>query len=234
MTAVDEHTSEASEPTSGSTADAAMSPPGDVITVRRRAVDDVLIGLGAVVTIVLFVAGALLTWGANFANDHVHDELTSQKIFFPDEASLTEEGRDDLVKYAEEQVTTGGEANAYAGYIGGHLEGIGEGQTYAELGGPYFAEQAKLESMQESGASDAAIAEQQAKVDEIGATRDTLFKGETLRGLLLTTYAWDTIGRIASIAAIVAFGAAAVMLVLVILGMVHHRRARKAAQALTS
>jgi hypothetical protein len=231
MTVVGESASEVPESAARSTADQTTSPPGDVITVRRRVVDELLIALGVVVTIVLFVAGALLTWGANFANDHVHDELTAQMIFFPDAASLTEEGREDLVEYAEEQVTTGGEANAYASYIGGHLEGIGEGQTYAELGDPYFAAQAELEGMQES-ASDAAIAEQQATVDEIGRTRDTLFKGETLRGLLLTTYAWDTIGRIASIAAIVAFGAAAVMLVLVILGMVHLHRTRKAAAAM--
>jgi hypothetical protein len=228
MTVVGESASEVPESAARSTADPTTSPPGDVITVRRRVVDELLIALGVVVTIVLFIAGALLTWGANFASDHVHDELTAQRIFFPDAASLTEEGRDDLVKYAEQQVTSGGEANAYASYIGGHLEGIGEGQTYAELGDPFFAAQAELESMQESGASDAAIAEQQGTVDEISRTRDTLFKGETLRGLLLTTYAWDTIGRIASIAAIAAFGAAAVMLVLVILGVVHLYRTRKA------
>ncbi|WP_410962786.1 hypothetical protein, partial [Salmonella sp. SAL4446] len=85
---------------------------------------------------------------------------------------------------------------------------------------PFFAAQAKLTEMKESGASEAAIAEQQATVDELARTRDTVFKGETLRGLLLTTYAWDTIGGIAGIAALVAFGAGAVMLVLVVLGMV--------------
>ena len=206
----------------------------DIVVVHRRAIDDILIGLGIVVTIVMFVAGALLTWGANFANDHVHKELTAQKIFFPDAASLKEEGRDDLVKYAEEQVSTGGEANAYASYINGHLQGIGKGKTYAELGGPQFAAEDALTAAQESGASDAEIADLQAKYDEISDTRNSLFKGETLRGLLLTTYAWDTIGRIASIAAIVAFGAAAVMLVLVILGMVHHHRNRKAAKAALS
>jgi hypothetical protein len=39
-----------------------------------------------------------LTWGSNFSADYVHDELTSQKVFFPDEAALREEGRTDLVK----------------------------------------------------------------------------------------------------------------------------------------
>jgi hypothetical protein len=58
-------------------------------------------------------------------------------------------------------------------------------------------------------------------VDQITQQRDTLFKGETLRGLLLSTYAWATIGQIAGIAAVVAFVAAGVMLMLVIAGLVH-------------
>ena len=51
-------------------------PPADD---RRRAV-----GAGVVITVVLVVAGGLLTWGSNFANDYVGDELTSQHIYFPD------------------------------------------------------------------------------------------------------------------------------------------------------
>jgi hypothetical protein len=64
----------------------------------------------------------------------------------------------------------------------------------------------------------------QATADELSGQRDSLFKGETLRGLLLSTFAWSTIGRIAGIAAIVAFVAAGVMLVLVFAGLVHRRR----------
>lgn len=48
--------------------------------------------------------------------------------------------------------------------------------------------------------------------------------GETLRGLLLTAFAWDTVGRIAGYAAIAAFAAAGVMLVLVLFGMRHHHK----------
>ena len=53
------------------------------------------------------------------------------------------------------------------------------------------------------------------------------FKGETLRGLLLSSYAWSTIGRIAGVAAVVAFVAAGVMAVLVGLGIVHRVRTRQ-------
>ena len=112
------------------------APVNDAIVVRRRTIDTVLIAAGVVVTIVLFAAGALLTWGSNFADDYVGDELSSQNIFFPDAASLEEEGRDDLVQYADEQVTTGSEAEAYASFIDGHLQGIADGATYADLGGP--------------------------------------------------------------------------------------------------
>ena len=81
----------------------------------------------------------------------------------------------------------------------------------------------------ESGASDVKVAELQAKADGITGQRNSLFKGETLRGLLLSAYAWSTVGTIAGIAAIAAFAAAAVMAVLVGLGIMHHRRTPKTA-----
>ena len=77
---------------------------------------------------------------------------------------------------------------------------------------------------QESGADEATVAELQAVADEVSGQRQSLFRGETLRGLLLSTFAWSTIGRIAGIAAIVAFVAAAVMILLVVLGLIHRRR----------
>ena len=201
-----------------------LAPVSDAIVVRRRTIDTVLIAAGIVVTIVLFAAGALLTWGSNFADDYVGDELSSQNIFFPDAASLEEEGRDDLLQYADEQVTTGAEAEAYASFIDGHLEGIADGATYADLGGPQSEARAALAAAQEAGEDEATIAELQGTVDELTGQRDSLFRGETLRGLLLSTFAWSTIGRIAGIAATVAFVAAAAMTVLVILGVVHRLR----------
>jgi hypothetical protein len=196
----------------------------DIVRLPRRSIDKLLIGFGVIAAMVFAVAGGLLTWGADFADDYVHDELSSQNVFFPDEASLREEGRDDLAKYAGEQVTTGNEAQAYASYIGGHLEGIADGKTYAEID-DRGAAQAVVDA-QESGASEAEIADLQATADELKAQRDSLFRGETLRGLLLSTYAWSTIGRIAAIAAWVAFAGAAVMTALVLAGLVHMRRSK--------
>ncbi len=210
---------------------AEKTPPDVIHLPRRRTVDRLLIAVGAVVALVLVSAGGLLTWGSNFAEDYVSDELTDQQIFFPDQASLEAEGRTDLVKYADEQVTTGEEAQAYASYIDHHLDGIADGATYAELGGPQRAAQDEVQAAIDSGESDAVVADLQATADELTAQRDSLFRGETLRGLLLSTYAWSTIGRIAGIAATVAFVAAGVMVVLVGMGLVHRWRTRSTANA---
>ncbi len=203
-------------------------PAGPVVALRRRTIDAVLVASGAVAAVVFAVAGGLLTWGNNFAADYVDRELSSQNVVFPDAERLTEEGRTDLVKYAGEQVDTGDEAEAYASYIDGHLAGIADGATYADLGGPERAAKAAVQTATDNGAPQAEIDELQAEADRITGQRDTLFRGETLRGLLLSAFAWATIGEIAGIAAVVAFAAAGVMVVLVALGLVHYRRTVRA------
>jgi hypothetical protein len=233
----------------------------DLVRLPRRRIDKFLIAFGVIAAVVFAVAGGLLTWGANFADDYVHDELSLQRITFADEASLREEGREDLLQYAGEDVTTGAQAEAFASYIGGHLEETGheaatvaadaglieptdealtypqvpdrdaaakddeptdEALTYSQV--PDRDAAAKVDELTESGADEAEIAEAQAVADELRSSRDSLFRGETLRGLLLSSYAWWTIGRIAGIAAWVALAGAAVMAVLVVAGLVHPRR----------
>ena len=194
----------------------------DVVRLPRRSIDKILVSFGAIAAVVFVVAGGLLMWGANFSNDYVHDELTSQNVFFPDRAALEEEGRSDLVDHAGQQVTSGSDAQAYASYIAGHLEGIADGKTYSEIDDRGAA--AAVTAAEESGASADEIAELQATADQLSAQRDTLFKGETLRGLLLSSYAWSTIGGIALIAAWVAFAGAALMAALTLAGVVHLRR----------
>jgi hypothetical protein len=210
------------------------TPPGDVappepththaepvVAVRRRTIDTILVAAGMVVAVALLVAGALLTWGSNFASDYVDDELSSQNIAFPPAAALEEEGRTDLLKYAGESVNTGPEAEAYASFINGHLQGIADGATYADLGTPEREANAAVEAAVADGADEATVAELQAEADAITGQRNTLFKGETLRGLLLSAFAWSTVGRIAGYAAVGAFLAGGLMLVLVLLGLRH-------------
>ena len=132
--------------------DTRTTPVEPTVALKRRTIDSVLIGFGAVFTVVLLVAGALLTWGSNFAADYVDDELSSQNIAFPPAAALEEEGRTDLVKYADESVNTGPEAEAYASFINGHLEGIADGATFADLGTPEREANAAVETAIADGA----------------------------------------------------------------------------------
>jgi hypothetical protein len=195
-----------------------------VVALRRRTIDKFLIMFGAVTTAVLVVAGGLLSWGNNFSGDYVHRELSAQNVYFPDAAALTKEGRTDLLGRAGTQVLDGRGAEAYAGYIDGHLKGIAGGATYADLGKTETAAKAAVTNAKANGASAEEIARLQAESDNVTNQRNTLFKGETLRGLLLTSYAWSKVGEIAGIAAIVSFSAAAVMAALVVAGLVHMRR----------
>ena len=171
------------------------------VALRRRTIDTLLTAGGAVFAVVLFIAGGLLMWGSNFAEDYVYDELSSQNIVFPPAAALEEEGRTDLVQYADETVDTGTEAEAYASFIDGHLANIADGQTYADLGAPERAANTAVEEATASGAPADEVAALEADAAAITGQRNTLFKGETLRGLLLSAFAWSTVGRIAGIAA---------------------------------
>jgi hypothetical protein len=189
------------------------------VRLRRRTVDLVLIGFGVIAAIVFAAAGGLLMWGSNFAEDYVHDELSSQNITFPDATSLRDDGRADLVSFAGQQVTTGSEAEAYASLIATHMQGIADGKTYAEIDDRGAAQ--AVTDAQNAGASQEEIAELQATANQLKGQRDSLFRGETLRGLLLTSFAWGRVGEIAAIAAWFAFAAAAVMTALVIAGLFH-------------
>jgi len=211
------------------TAPAPATSVKPVVAVTRRTIDRVLISVGVVAAVVFAVAGALLTWGHNFANNYVGDELSSQHITFPSAEALTEEGRTDLVKFADHKLDTGKEAEGYASFINGHLAKVAGGATYADLGAPESAAKADVKAAVDAGKPQATIDELQAKADGITGQRNTLFKGETLRGLLLSAYAWSTVGMIAGIAAIAAFIAAAVMAVLSVLGVVHYRKTPKTA-----
>lgn len=198
---------------------------GTAPTVRidRRWIDRVLVALGAVVTVVLLTAGGLLTWGSTFAEDYVERELEAQNISFPPAEALTEQ-RPDLAEYAGEQVTTGEEAEAYASFIAGHIENIAGGATYAELGSVERAASAALSEAQATGASVEEVAALEEELQVVTEQRDSIFRGEMLRGTLLNTYAWSTIGQIAGYAAIAAFVGAAAMFLLVLAGVFHLRK----------
>lgn len=175
---------------------------------KRTTLDKLVSSVGLIVAAVLLAAGGMLTWANNFVSTQVHDQLAAQKIFFPPKGSDAIKGPEfkDMQQYAGQQLTTGAQAKVYANsFIGVHLKEIGGGQTYAQLSSQALA-----------NPNDTALA---AKVN-------TMFKGETLRGLLLNAYAFGTMGTIAGIAAIVSFVAAGGLLLLSVLGLWHSRRAK--------
>jgi hypothetical protein len=217
------------QPTTTTPSSPQVAPVAPVIALKRRTIDSVLISMGLIAAIVFTVAGGLLTWGHNFSANYVHDELGSQNISFPSAEALTTDGRTDLLKYADQKLDTGKEAEAYASYINGHLEGIAAGATYADLGTPERAANAAVTAAVDAGKPQAEIDALKATAADVTGQRNTLFKGETLRGLLLSAYAWSTVGMIAGLAAIGAFIAAAATAILVALGMVHHHRTPKTA-----
>ena len=147
----------------------------------------VLIALGLVVA----VAASLVLWGSKFATNMVHDELVAQKISFPDEATLKEDNPA-LVQYAGQMVDSGEKAKAYSDYINGHLKNIADGKTYSEVSSAYQKDRTN---------------------QTLAGQRQTLFMGETLRGLLLNAWGWGLIGTIAMYASVAMYLAAAGLVV---------------------
>src|SRR6476661_4855535 len=173
---------------------------------QRRTIDKLISWVGLTLAVTLVAAGSLLTWANHFVSNEVKTQLSAQKIFFPPKGSDAIAGPEfkEMQQYAGQQLTTGQQAKTYADhFIAVHLNEIGGGKTYAQL-------------------SSAALANP--KDAQLAQTVDTMFRGETLRGLLLNAYAFDTVGNVAAIAAWVCFIGAGVMLLLAGLGLVHARR----------
>src|SRR5579872_7154394 len=176
---------------------------------RRMTFDILMATAGLFLALTLIAAGGLLTWAHTYIGDEVHTQLAAQQIFFPAANSPAVAGPEfaAMRQYGGQQLTTGAQAEVYADhFIANHLIVIGGGKTYSQL---------------------SAEAQAQPNNATLAAQVNTVFKGETLRGLLLNAYAFGTIGTIAGIAAIAAFIAAGLLLVLSLLGFYHSRKATR-------
>ncbi len=184
---------------------------------KRRTFDKLVSYVGLGLAALLLIFGGLLNFGAAFANDSVQSQLANQNISFPIEAGLPSETKDQLLKWAGKQVTTGEMARDYSDlFIWEHMKAsatavMGKPATYSEVSAEYM-------SAVRGGSQDA---ERVAKLSEL---RDTLFMGNTLRGMLLEAYAFGTMGVIAGYAAIAAFAGGVLFLLLGIAGLMHIRR----------
>jgi len=176
---------------------------------RRRTFDAIAAMAGLVLAVVLAIGGGLLVWGHSVVSTDVHTQLAAQKIVFPAAHSpeikaLPAADAAAMTAYAGQTMTTGAQAQAYADhFIAVHLAEIGGGKTYSQL-------------------SAAAMA--QPKNTALATQVATIFKGTTLRGMLLNAYGWWQMGQIMLVSAVVAFGAAALFLILSLFGFWHLSR----------
>ncbi len=190
---------------------------------KRRTFDRIVSFVGLGLSVFLFVAAALLNWGASFADESVATQLSQQKITMPDKESagfkaLSDEAQTALAPFSNMPLTTGAQAQAYADfYIGSHLKGIAGGKVYSEVSGMALGAAAKSKA----DPTNAALASETAN---LMGQRTSLFMGETLRGLLLYSFAFWQIGQIAMYAAWAAAAGGLLMLVLTLLGFAHLRR----------
>jgi hypothetical protein len=182
----------------------------------RSTLDKLVSWTGLILASVLLVAGGLMTWANTFVHDQVHDQLAMQDITMPDKASLeTKAQHEHLDKYAGQKMTTGAQAKAFADYyILVHMNAAGGGRTYEDVSGEY------IQLVSDPNADPDTVA-------ELGQLRQTLFMGNTLRGLLLDAYAFGTMGVIAGYAAIAAFVGSGLLFLLSGFGLVHAKRVKK-------
>jgi len=183
---------------------------------NRRVIDYLVSSAGLIVAIVLLAVGGLALWGHNFINTQVHDQLAAQKIFFPPKGSpaIKDPQFAAMQQYAGQQLTTGPQAQTYANhFIAVHLSEVANGQTYAQVSAKALADPTNT---------------------TLQGQVETLFKGTTLRGLLLNAYAFGKVAQIAGIAAIVSFIGGGILLVLSILGFVHGARTARQTQTVSA
>jgi hypothetical protein len=171
---------------------------------NRKSWDQIVSGAGAVLAVALIVLGAMAIYGGKFGQDNVRDRLEPQHIEFPPAEAMSPEEQAELGEFAGQQVDTGPEAEAFSRYIGGHLVDVNDGKTYSETS----SEARALEE------DDPARAELDAKVQ-------TLFRGETLRAILLNAYGWWTVATIALWAGVAMVIAGALLAIFAILGFRH-------------
>lgn len=175
---------------------------------NRKVWDQLVSTAALVVAVVLIVLGGLAIYGGNFGQQNVRDRLAPENVSFPPLAAMSPEEQAAVGDFAGQQVTTGPQAEAFSRYIAGHLESVNDGATYAET-----SSAARVEGLDPDIAAD------------LSAKADTLFKGETLRSILLNAYGWWTIATIALLAGYFMIGAGILLLVLALLGLRHAKGA---------
>jgi len=168
---------------------------------RRNTFDKILGTAGVTLGAILLAVGGLLVWGSAYIHNQVTNQLAAQKVYFPPAAAfahpkagteITPSMIPSVSQYAGQQLLTGPQAETYADhFIAVHLQEIGAGKTYSEL---------SAESM--THPANTALAGQV----------QTVFRGDTLRSMLLNAFSWWKVSQIAYIASLVSFALGAIAL----------------------
>jgi hypothetical protein len=161
----------------------------------RRNSHFALVIAGFAAAVVLAVAGGLLQWGSTYVHNTVTGQLSAQQIYFPAQSAfahpkagteITPNMIPSVSQYAGQQLLTGQQAEAYADhFIAQHIADMSGGKTYSQL---------SAESMAQPDNT------------KLAGLVATVFKGETLRSMLLNAYGWWKVSQITYIAALIAYG----------------------------
>ena len=185
----------------------------------RKVFDKLTSAGGVVIVVVLLAAGGLLTWGHSFAQNDVHNQLAQQQVYFPPQSvwkTATKNNTGEiqarmipyLKKYSGQEVLTGPQAEAYANhFIAYHLAVMPYGGVYSKVSAAALTAKPGTTAY-----------------TNLHGLETTVFQGTTLRGLLLEAYGFWTIGQVMLYGAIASFLGAAIMALLVILGLAHAAR----------
>src|SRR6202167_383207 len=166
---------------------------------RRTTFDKLLGWIGTGVGVALLVVGGLLLWGSAYVHNTVQGQLAAQQITFPPASAfahakagteITPSMIPSVSQYAGQQLLTGEQAEAYADhFIAVHITNMAGGKTYSQLSTESLA---------------------QPNNTALAGTVNTVFKGETLRSMLLNAYGWWKVSQITYIISLVLFGLGAV------------------------
>jgi hypothetical protein len=178
---------------------------------NRKLWDQIVSASAAVIAVAMIVLGGLAVYGGNFGRDNVRTRLEPENVTFPPFDAMTPEEQVAVGDFAEQQVVNGPQAEAFSRYIGGHLAAVNDGKTYSETSAA-----ARAEGLDPDVAA------------ELAGKADTLFKGETLRSILLNAYGWWTVATIALFAGYAMIALGIVLGVLAFLGFRHAKRAEAA------
>ena len=175
---------------------------------------------GFAATAVLLVAGGLLLWGSTYVHNTVTNQLAAQQIYFPPQsafahpkagAEITPNMIPSVSQYAGQQLLTGQQAEAYADhFIAQHITDMAGGKTYSQL---------------------SALSMAQPNNTKLTGLVATVFKGETLRSMLLNAYGWWKVSQITYIASIVSFALGGLALIGSVIALATGRRTPAAAEA---